>query len=518
MNTKYFTFENTLTKNYRYFYQKLKIINMLLIIIIFSTTSMAEDISLKHKLSRLSSVEINLGSHNTFISIDQLIGKYKLPGLSLAIVDDYEIIFSTYAGVTATNNPEIVNEKTAFNGASMAKAITAILAMMLVEEKKLHLDKPINQYLKTWQLAESLFTKKQPITLRHLLSHTAGTSQSGFADFYQGDKIPTLTESLNGINLPRYNKPISVLSYPGSQWRYSGGGYVIIQLVLETITGKSLEELAEQRLFSPLSMHNTTFYQPGTQQFSNKIHQTAKVHDKNFRVIRSGLPICPQIAASGLWSTPEDLALLIIDFQKALAVKDSKIISPWVAKMTTNIETIDISGGWGLGWMRFEASGNLDWFSHGGSNTGVGGHMMASMIDGRAIILFGNGEKESRLPVFNLLINHIIKTLSWGKSLPESDEQPTSQLIERMTGLYKTAFDSDFKIFPSEKGLVYEGTLSFWSSKKKGELIYIGDGYFAADEYPNFIKLESNPKDNKEYLTIYRPNTNLKSFHMIKSY
>jgi CubicO group peptidase (beta-lactamase class C family) len=194
--------------------------------------------------------------------------------------------------------------------------VTGTIAVMLAEKGVIDLDLPVSQYLKSWVLPASPLTKNKAITIRHLLTHTAGMTQGGFADFYLGDDIPTLIESLNGQKLPRYNKPISVKFEPETDWDYSGGGYVIAQVAIEDVTGKTLAQLAEEMLFKPLGMSHSTMYQHGHPKFLNNV---AKVHDSEQKVIGTGLPICPQIAPSGMWSTALDMAKFVIEYQKALA-------------------------------------------------------------------------------------------------------------------------------------------------------------------------------------------------------
>jgi CubicO group peptidase (beta-lactamase class C family) len=224
------------------------------------------------KLSTFIAPEGNSYDYQAFID------NFKIPGMSFAVVDNFEVIYAHQVGLKQTSTTNKIDSNTAFSTASIAKPVTATIAAMLAEKGKLDLEAPIAEYLERWHVASSDFTKNSPITTRQLLAHTAGMSQGGFADFHLGDDIPTPIESLNGEKLPRCKPPIRSLFTPDTNWQYSGGGYVIVQIALEDITGKPLQQLAQEMIFTPLNMQHTTMYQNGSDQFLTNV---AKVHDAN---------------------------------------------------------------------------------------------------------------------------------------------------------------------------------------------------------------------------------------------
>jgi CubicO group peptidase (beta-lactamase class C family) len=437
-------------------------------------------------------------------SYQQLLLKHKLTGMSLVVVDDYKIVYTKTAGLKEHGSNQLVDEYTAFSTASISKAVTGTIAVMLAEKGVIDLDLPVSQYLKSWVLPASPLTKNKAITIRHLLTHTAGMTQGGFADFYLGDDIPTLIESLNGQKLPRYNKPISVKFEPETDWDYSGGGYVIAQVAIEDVTGKTLAQLAEEMLFKPLGMSHSTMYQHGHPKFLNNV---AKVHDSEQKVIGTGLPICPQIAPSGMWSTALDMAKFVIEYQKALAGLPTKVISRSVAKKTTKIETIKKVGGWSAGWMRFEAQGNLDWFSHGGSNTGTGGHVMGSMEGGRGIMVFMNGPTPNRNPAINMVIDSTVKTLKWHQPLVASKQIPSNPAVVNLVGRYLSPFDTVITIEKAGDKLIFNDPNGMGGGSYKGEMVYMGNGKFALDELPSDVSLSNHPDNDQPYLTFHRKGT-----------
>lgn len=453
------------------------------------------------------------GTQQTY---EQLLAANNMAGLSLAVIDNYKVVYSRVAGVKEYGMKEKVSESTAFSAGSISKPVTGIIAAMLAEKGILKLDAPISKYLKRWKLPKSSFTQHKSITISHLLSHTAGTTQTGFSHYSLGNNIPTPIESLNGEKTPEREQAISLVSEPGSKWKYSGGGFVIVQIAIEDVTGKPFAQLAEEMLFKPLGMYHTTMYQHGHVKFLNDV---AKAHVQ-LKVVGNGIPILPQLTAAGMWSNSVDLAKLVIDFQKALSNKKSNVISSWVAKKTTQVQTINKTGGWGLGWMRFRADANLDWFSHSGYNKGIGGLIMATMHDGRAIIVFGNGHHyPSRVPTINTIVNSTIKTLNWKKPIIARNIVPSNALIENITGHYLNMTGGFFSPFGKVVTIeVQEGKIVLINDRRKSkEMFFVGDGKFVIDEFiNNELSLSINPANNKEYLTLSRKGTKLISFAMRK--
>jgi CubicO group peptidase (beta-lactamase class C family) len=165
-------------------------------------------------------------------------------------------------GIHAVSVGEPVNEDTVFQAASLSKWITAWGVMALVEEGKLDLDAPVGKYLTRWKLPESKFDNDK-VTVRRLLSHTAGlTDGLGYAGFAPGTPVQSLEESLSqpADASPGASGTIEVGLEPGSEWRYSGGGYAILQLLIEEVSGESFEDYMQRAVFRPLGMAHSSYY------------------------------------------------------------------------------------------------------------------------------------------------------------------------------------------------------------------------------------------------------------------
>ena len=164
-------------------------------------------------------------------------------------------------GVHAVSVGESVDVNTVFQTASLSKWITAWGVMVLVEQGKLDLDAPVSTYLKRWKLPESKFDNDK-VTARRLLSHTGGlTDGLGYAGFEPGAAVQSLEESLTRPSdvSPGATGVIQVGYEPGTEWRYSGGGYAILQLLIEELSGESFEVFMQRVIFHPLGMVRSAY-------------------------------------------------------------------------------------------------------------------------------------------------------------------------------------------------------------------------------------------------------------------
>lgn len=439
----------------------------------------------------------NLEHNGSIYNVEQIMNSLGLKGLSVAVFENYEISWTKTWGVKDAVSNAPMDENTSFCTASISKPVTATLFAILEEKGLIDLKTPVANYLKRWKFPESDLAAGIDITLEHLLSHTAGTSQHGHKDLYKGDIILTPVQSLNGeIPESNSNRKLEFRDTPGTGWRYSGGGYLIAQIAVEDYLGESLADLAQEHLFSPLNLKNTTFIQPNEPTFF--LTNIAKSHDGNGRVIRDGIQISPQLAPSGLWSTPEDMANFMIEIQKALNGTMTKVISKKVAQRITDIVTVKVMGGWSLGWERRFAFGNRDWFSHGGSNGGMGGHIYATMDGGNGIAFFGNGGNAQRIPILNSLRSSIIKSHGWILPLDKNNHKIiTHTVADQVTGIYVSEYG---EIVPVE----YEDGRLFakdFDGRQRLELFYLGNNAFKVDQSKRIIWFNAtNPSDGKNYM------------------
>lgn len=205
------------------------------------------------------------------------------------------------------------------------------------------------------------FTEQRQVTLRELLSHTAGATVHGFAGYIAGQKIPTLVQVLNG-EPPANSPPITIDFVPGTKFRYAGGNYVIVQQILADVTGESFPKLMQELVLQPLHMSHSTF-DHGLQE--ELPLSAAMPYDDNGKPIEAGPQVFPEMAVAGLWTTPSDLALFALSVQDALTAKPGAIVSQSTARQMLQ----PVLASYGLGFF-MTGSGDNRYFSHPGANPG----------------------------------------------------------------------------------------------------------------------------------------------------
>ena len=327
------------------------------------------------------------------ITIDELMREHHVPGLSIAVIRNGKIEWSQGFGVADVETGQAVTPQTLFQAASISLPIAATAALSMVNDGLLDLDEDVNRKLKSWKLPTNDLTKKQPVTLRHLLSHTAGTNVLGLPGYARDTKLPSVVDILEGRgNTP----PVRVVSLPGSNWRYSDGGYVILGKLLEDVAGEPFHEIVRKRVFDPAGMRNSTYVQPLPMEREN---QAATAHRRDGSAVKNGYRSYPEIGAAGLWTTSEDLARFILAIQNSRAGNPDSLLSvPLVNKMLS-----PVMNRYGMGvylsddGQRFGHGGTNRGFRIRGSNLGFTSRFTASIGEGWGIVVLANGVGGSAL-------------------------------------------------------------------------------------------------------------------------
>src|SRR6218665_821273 len=231
--------------------------------------------------------------------------------------------------------------------------------LKLVQDKKLVLNTDINNYLTTWKFPYNKVAKGKKINVANLLSHSAGLTVHGFLGYERGDKLPTITEILDGKK-PANSEAVRSVFEPGLKAEYSGGGTTISQLIVMNITKVPYAQYMWNNVLKPMGMLNSTYVQP---PLNKKPNQLATGYQENKDEIKGKYHIYPEQAAAGLWTNPTDLAHYIIETQLSLAGKSNKVLSQEMTKLrlTPYIENV------GLGVFIGE-KGSTKTFSHSGGN------------------------------------------------------------------------------------------------------------------------------------------------------
>lgn len=178
---------------------------------------------------------------------------YQVPGVSIAVIKNAEILWSKTYGFADLDSKTPVRSNTLFQVASMSKPVSAYAALKEVELGKLASNADVNLYLKSWKIPENNWTRAKNVTLKNIISHTAGLTVSGFPGYRTTDPIPTAVEVLSGLK-PANTPMVYVDKLPGLNFRYSGGGYTVLQQMLVDIEGKDYSSIMEEKVLSPLGM------------------------------------------------------------------------------------------------------------------------------------------------------------------------------------------------------------------------------------------------------------------------
>lgn len=274
---------------------------------------------------------------------------------ALVLIED-GAIWGEYYSTTA----DPVDRNTVFGTASMSKWLTAWGVMKLVEDRKLDLDRPVEDYLTRWRLPPSQFDNRN-VTTRRLLSHTAGlTDGLGFGDYRPDEALPTLEQSLAN---PRRSsgEPVSIAVgiEPGSEWRYSGGGYLILELLVEEVSGETFEAFMERTILQPLGMTRSGYHYLGDVENSAKSYDVEGRPTATYRYASK--------AATGFNTSAGDMAKFVL--AQLPVVTDKPLAQATIDAMRKPHATsqgIDI---WGLGTILYApaASGHFV-FGHDGVN------------------------------------------------------------------------------------------------------------------------------------------------------
>lgn len=221
---------------------------------------------------------------------------YKVPGVSVAFFDHGQIIWTKAYGLADVAAKKPVTPETLFQAASISKPVTALAALRLVQEGKLSLDEDVNVKLRTWKVPENAFTEKEKVTVRRILSHSAGLTVHGFPGYASGDPLPSIVQILNGAK-PANTDPIRVDVVPGTLWRYSGGGYVVLQTLMADVTGKPFPQIMSELVLRPAGMTHSTYEQPLPKDLWS---EAATPYRANGDPVKGGWHTYPEMAPAGL--------------------------------------------------------------------------------------------------------------------------------------------------------------------------------------------------------------------------
>jgi CubicO group peptidase (beta-lactamase class C family) len=324
------------------------------------------------------------------MSLAERMAVHKIPGVSIAVINKGKVEWAKAYGVLNVDSRAPVTAESIFQAASTTKMLVAAAVLHFVGEGHLDLDRNVNDYLKSWQIPENNLTREKKVTLRLLMTHQSGLPMTNFPS--DDGPPPTLVQVLKG-EPPARNKPAVVELLPGSQWQYSNIGYVVIQLILEDLTGTPLARLMQNVIFGPLGMKSSTLVYPleaGLREREISPHdEEGKAHEPAM----GG----PALAQGGLMTTPMDLAFFSIEIMRAYRGQSDRVLTQEMARAMLHPELdldpallgMPISEGLGV---MLSAAGEPFSFGHPGDNyPGASSWVMAYPDSDTGIVVMTNG-------------------------------------------------------------------------------------------------------------------------------
>lgn len=460
-----------------------------------TTTTKKEVIAPEAEASAIAMVETGL-SHPVYIegdstwTIEDRMQHYGVPGVSIAVIKDYKIEWVKSYGVMDKESKTPVTNQTLFQAGSISKPVAAYGALTLVEQGKVDLDHDVNTYLQSWKLPDSEFTKEKKVALKHLLNHSGGLTVHGFLGYSPDLPVPTLVQILNG-EAPANSDAIYVDKTPEKSFRYSGGGYTVMQQMMIDVEQKSFPQLMDALVLQPMHMSNSTYNQP-LQGAQLKMAATGYLPDGT--MTKGKRHTYPEMAAAGLWTTAEDLAKFAVHIQQTIKGESKAVLSQ---DMTNKMLTPFVEDFTGLGFFLNKMEEEI-YFGHGGWDEGFSSELMAHKSKGYGVVVLTN----SNHPEFiRELIRSVALTYAWDDFVPvfkKMEMDPTT--LDEISGRYRLKNTKVTKIYHTNSQLFIKEV-----GQEPVELFKVSDSVYISREKNQPIRFTTNVESGQMNMLLMHP-------------
>ncbi len=347
-------------------------------------------------------IDENGKSDSIATTLELRMKELKVPGVSITVFDNNQILWSKGYGFKNKGKGEEVTENTIFQAASISKPVSSVGAFRLIEQNIFGIDENVNLKLKRWQIPENEYTKTEKVTPSRIMSHTSGLSTSGFQGYNKKDSIPTLLEILQGSKITN-SEPVRVVQKSGESELYSGGGMEVLQMLMEDVSGQEFDNLIDSLVLNPIGMKTSSFAYPLPKHLEGF---TSIGYDENGNEIDGGYHIYPEKAAAGLWSNPTDLALFMIALGKSYRGEDNSLLKQESAKLM--MTRVPNAGGIGIG---IDGEGKAFRFRHTGGNAGFVCYAVSFADTGRGVVIMTNSD--NAFPLIHEIVRAVSKEYDW---------------------------------------------------------------------------------------------------------
>jgi CubicO group peptidase (beta-lactamase class C family) len=338
------------------------------------------------------------------LTIPQLLDRFHVPGVSVAVIDDFEVGWTKSWGVADAESGVPTTDETLYQAASISKPVAAMASLKAAQLGLFDLDQDVNSILKSWKLPDTPFGGDLAVTPRMLMSHTSGLGDGfGFPGYEPGEPLPTVLQVLDGE--PPSRLPAVRLVRPAmTAYHYSGGGVEVEQLAVTDTVGVPFAQIIQDWVLEPVGMTMSTFEQPLPAELE---HWAARAHDCEGARMSTRWHVYPEQAAAGLWTTPSDLARLLVEVQRALAGRSSLVLD---RAMMRNMVTPTGVGPYAVGF-GVSQKGEGWYFEHGGTNWGFQAQVIAHVAKGYGVVIMTNGDNGQS--VIAEIQDRVAKSYGW---------------------------------------------------------------------------------------------------------
>jgi CubicO group peptidase (beta-lactamase class C family) len=321
------------------------------------------------------------------LTLDAAMQKAGVPGMSIAVIKDFEIHWSRGYGVADTASGAKVAPDTLFQAASISKPVAAMAVLRAVQDGHFSLDQDVNTILTSWRVPPD--GDRPAVTLRSLLSHTSGSDDGfGFPGYKPGAPVPTAVQILNGekpsnVGAVRFARP------PFAAYKYSGGGITLVQLLMSDAMKRPFEDIMRELVLNPIGMTHSAYEQPLS---PTRDRNAARGHDRSGAARDAKWHVYPELAAAGLWTTSPDLARFGIELQKSLQGRSNRVLNRAMAgEMASPVGV----GPFAIG-MQMNKAGEGWYLNHGGSNWGFQCVLFVHKVKGYGFAAMTNSDSGGR--------------------------------------------------------------------------------------------------------------------------
>lgn len=369
---------------------KIPLVALLLIAVGLQAAPPVQPRTATQQIAAIEGAQPNATTEPGTLTIEELMKRFNVPGVSIAVIHNFEIHWAKGYGVADVETGAAVNTDTVFQAASISKPVAAMASLKAVQDGLFTLDTDINAILTSWKLDGGEFTKDRPVTPRGLLSHTSGLGDGfGFPGYDPSARIPTLVQILSGHELSNVG-PIFMERPPMSLMEYSGGGVTLMQLALSDARRRPFADIMRDDVLGPIGMTRSSYQQPISPETDR---HAARAHSREGKARGAKWHVYPEQAAAGLWTTSSDLARFAIEVQKSAVGTSNRVLSQtMVQEMLTPVGVGDFAVGFSIAKM-----GQGWYFQHGGSNWGFQCTLIAHKVKGYGLAIMTNADSGGAL-------------------------------------------------------------------------------------------------------------------------